>query len=41
MWARFNPVYVKMREEIEKGTIGDVLHTNCVFGYDQKFRDWM
>ncbi|CAG0913759.1 unnamed protein product [Notodromas monacha] len=41
MWARINPVYIKMREEIDKGTIGEVLHVNNLFGYDQKFRDWM
>ena len=31
IWSRFIPSYVKVREDIEKGVIGDVLHSEALF----------
>lgn len=32
IWSRFFPSYKKIREEIEKGTVGDVLQVFVSFG---------
>ena len=32
IWSRFIPSYIKVREDIEKGVIGDVLHSESLFG---------
>ena len=31
IWSRFVPSYVKVREDIERGVIGDVLHSEALF----------
>ena len=32
LWSRFIPSYNKVREDIKKGVIGDVLHSEVTFG---------
>lgn len=34
IWSRFTPLYEKMKEEIDKGTIGDIVHIQVNFGAD-------
>ena len=31
IWSRFTPSYIKVREDIKKGVIGDVLHSEALF----------
>lgn len=32
LWSRFTPAYQKVLEEIQNGTIGDVLNVKASFG---------
>lgn len=32
IWSRFFPTYMRLREEIDKGSIGDVLQVFVSFG---------
>ncbi|KAL0271189.1 UNVERIFIED_CONTAM: hypothetical protein PYX00_008361 [Menopon gallinae] len=34
IWSRFTPLYQKMKEEINNGTIGDIVHIQANFGAD-------
>ncbi len=34
IWSRFFPAYIKLRDEIAKGTIGEVIQVRAEMGFD-------
>jgi dihydrodiol dehydrogenase / D-xylose 1-dehydrogenase (NADP) len=32
LWSRFFPTYLRLKEEIQKGTVGDILQVFVSFG---------
>lgn len=34
IWSRFFPSYIRMKEEIAKGTIGEVIQVHVSFGVE-------
>ena len=37
MWTRYLPLYVRLREELSKGTIGDPRMLHATFGFSREF----
>jgi predicted dehydrogenase len=40
IWSRFFPAYLKLKEEIEKGTIGEVKQVIAAMGLSFPEDDW-